>query len=419
MRRSFHPIYLSASLFILACGNGSRPRAGLRALRSGAATSASAPSLGAADSFSVLGGSTVTNTGPTVLQGDLGLSPGSAATGFPPGGVLGTMHVTDSVAAQAQSDTTTAYDALAGEPCTEDLTGQDLAGKKLVAGVYCFTSAALLTGALTLDAQGDPSSVFIFKTVSELTAASGSVVELINGADSCNVFWKVGSSATVNTGSSFVGTIVALTSIALKTGANLDGRALARNGAVTLENNQVTSCSGGAIDGGVDGGPGMDGGGGDVDGGNGGDVDGGNGGGGGGATRCEGICTDLDTDANNCGECGVRCSDSQVCRGGTCGACPEQDTQCKEQCADLKNDNDNCGACGNVCTGANGTCVAGVCSACGDGATLCGGNACVWLDQDHDNCGACGNACGADQCCVNSQCTGSSTGGGATSCKKH
>jgi hypothetical protein len=125
------------------------------------------------------------------------------------------------------------------------LTGQDLGGMTLTPGVYCFASSAQLTGTLTLDAQGDPNAVFIFQTGSTLTTASGSSVLLINNASSCGVFWQVGSSATLGTGTSLAGSIVALTSITLNTGASVAGRALARNGAVTLDNNQVTFCTGG------------------------------------------------------------------------------------------------------------------------------------------------------------------------------
>ena len=134
----------------------------------------------------------------------MGVSPGTSITGFPPGTRLGTTHQTDAVAAQAQSDVTKAYDALAGAPCSADKSTEDLTGQVLVPGVYCFTSEALLSGLLILDGQGDPNSVFMFKVGSALTASSGSRVQLINGASPCSVFWKVGSSATIDTGSSFV-----------------------------------------------------------------------------------------------------------------------------------------------------------------------------------------------------------------------
>ena len=142
-----------------------------------AALAQTAPSLGTAQSFAVLGGSTVTNTGPTIITGDLGVSPGTAVTGFPPGIVTGgTIHAADAVALQAQSDTTTAYNDLAGQACTIDLTGQDLGGLTLVPGVYCFSSSAQLTGALTLDAEGDPNAVWVFQIGSTLTTASNSSV---------------------------------------------------------------------------------------------------------------------------------------------------------------------------------------------------------------------------------------------------
>ncbi len=198
-------------------------------------------------SFAVLGGSTVTNTAtPTVVNGNLGVSPGSAVTGFPPGIVTGgTIHAADSVAAQAQVELTALYNNLASTPCGTDLTGQDLGGKTLTPGVYCFSTSAQLTGTLTLDAQGNPNALFIFKIGSALTTASAASVLLINSASNCGVFWQVGSSATLGTGTTLAGSIVALTSITLNTGANVTGRVLARNGAVTLDNSHVTLCSDG------------------------------------------------------------------------------------------------------------------------------------------------------------------------------
>ena len=236
----------------VACGNSSSTSAS-RSESDQALTSAA--SLGTAQSFSVLAGSSVTNIGPTTLNGNLGVSPGTSITGFPPGSVLvpATTHIADAVAGQAESDVTTAYNALAGAACTANKTGIDLGGQTLVTGVYCFSSSAQLTGTLTLDAQGDPNAVFIFQVVSALTTASGASVRLINGADPCNVFWQVGSSATVGSTTAFAGNILALTSIALQTGAIVDGRALARNGEVTLDSNTIlsNSCAAVVVDGGA------------------------------------------------------------------------------------------------------------------------------------------------------------------------
>jgi hypothetical protein len=213
-----------------------------------AATTLSAQiSLGTAQSFAVLGGSTVTNTGGTVITGNVGVSPGAAVTGFPPGIVGGgAIHAGDATAGQAQSDLTVAYNAVAGTACNVDLTGQDLGGLTLAPGVYCFSSSAQLTGTLTLNMLGNPNAVFLFKIGSTLTTASGSRVLLINsGVVTCppNIYWQVGSSATIGTTTAFVGNILALTSITLTTSAQLNGRALARNGAVTLDTNTILVCA--------------------------------------------------------------------------------------------------------------------------------------------------------------------------------
>lgn len=198
--------------------------------------------LGTAQSFSVLAGSTVTNTGPTVISGDLGVWPGTAVTGFGPGVFGGTLHVNDAVAQQAQSDVTSAYNMLAGWAPTQDLTGQNLGGLTLTPGVYFFSSSAFLTGTLTLDAQGDPDAQFVFQIGSTLITAPSSSVASTNNADGCNVYWQVGSSATLDTDTAFTGNILALASITLNTRASImDGRALARNGAVTMDTNVITT----------------------------------------------------------------------------------------------------------------------------------------------------------------------------------
>lgn len=194
--------------------------------------------LGTAGNFAVLGGSAVTNTGPTVVTGDLGVSSGSSVTGFPPGLVNGTIHAADAVALQAQNDLTTAYNNAAGQAADAALP-PDIGGLTLVPGVYNGSSTVGLTGTLTLDAGGDPNAVWVFQVGSGLTTASASNVQLINQASPCNVFWQVGSSATLGTNSTMVGTIMALTSATATTGTNVDGRLLARNGAVTLDTNNV------------------------------------------------------------------------------------------------------------------------------------------------------------------------------------
>lgn len=199
--------------------------------------------LGTAANFGVLGGSTVTNTGATLVTGSVGVSPGSAITGFPPGMIVpgsGFFHSATAVAGQAQADLTTAYTDASTRPCGTAIAGGNLGGLTLTPGVYC-AGALNLTGILTLNGPG----VYIFQSGSTFITASGSSVALINGAQACGVTYQVTSSATLGTGSSIAGNILALTSITLDTGASLDGRSLARNGAVTLDTNRVTACSGG------------------------------------------------------------------------------------------------------------------------------------------------------------------------------
>ena len=202
-----------------------------------------APLLGTAQNFAVLGASTVTNTGPTVINGDLGLYSGTSITGFPPGIVNGTIHNADGVAQQAQADALIAYNSLAAQSVTQVLTGQDLGGLTLTPGVYFFSSSAQLTGTLTLDALGDPNALFVFQIGTTLTTASDSSVVVINPptADWCEKYWQVGSSATLGTDTEFVGTIIALTSNTLNTGASVYGRVIALNGAVTLDSNEITN----------------------------------------------------------------------------------------------------------------------------------------------------------------------------------
>ena len=203
--------------------------------------------LGTVQPFAVLGASAVTCVVSSAVTGDLGISPNNASsiTGYPvpPCTVAGTIHAADGVALTAQNDLATAYNTLASQACTADLTGQDLGTVGvLTPGVYCFTSSAPLTGALTLDAQGNPNAAFIFKIGSTLTTATGSSVSVINGGSACGVSWQVGSSATLGTTTNLLGNIVALTSITGNTGAIVTGRALARNAAITLSGNVNNAC---------------------------------------------------------------------------------------------------------------------------------------------------------------------------------
>jgi hypothetical protein len=205
------------------------------------------PSLGAAQGFAVLAGSTVSNTGVTTLTGNLGVSPGSAITGFPPGLVLGTTHRADAAALAAQNSAAAAYNALAARTCTRPFSF----GGTLTPGVYC-SSGDTLFFTTTLDAQGDPNAVFIFQIGGDLATESCGIprpctsIVLINGASPCNVFWQVAGSATLAAGTQFVGNILALTNISLQgvgngTPAAVVGRLLARNGAVTLDSNTASA----------------------------------------------------------------------------------------------------------------------------------------------------------------------------------
>lgn len=214
------------------------------------ANAQTAPTLGNAAPFVVLGGASVTNTGPSVLNGDLGSWPTGTITGFPPGVVNGTNQGAGTASQLAQQSVTTAANALLAQPCgTTFGVPTDIGGTTRTAGVYCFTSSGAITGTLTLDAGGNANAVFIFITGSTLVTAAGSNVLLINGAQACNVFWRVGSSATLGTTTSFVGNILASTSITITTGATVQGRALAQTGSVTLDSNVLTRsfCAAGTI----------------------------------------------------------------------------------------------------------------------------------------------------------------------------
>ncbi len=210
-------------------------------LTGGAAQAQQAPvALGAADSFAVLAGQQIGNVGLTVITGDLGVSPGAAIAGFPPGTVNGATHPGDAAALQAQASLTTAYNDAAGRTPGPAL-GPDLGGLTLAPGVYTRAGALALTGTLTLDGQGDPNAVFIIQVSGTLnTGNNQGVVRLVNGAQACRVYWQVGSSAQLGTNSTFAGTLMALTNITLTSGASVDGRTLARNGNVFMDANRVT-----------------------------------------------------------------------------------------------------------------------------------------------------------------------------------
>jgi hypothetical protein len=201
--------------------------------------------LGLAESFAVLAGSGITNTGPTTASGSAGADFGSSPTGTFTGNVqvttTGTKYTAvDAAVTAAKVDLTTAYNDAAGRTPATTVTA-DLGGQTLTTGVYKSASSLAVTGTLTLDAENDPDAVFIFQAGSTLTSASSARIALVNGADACNVFWQVGSSATFGTDTVFVGHVLALTSITANTRATFEGQLLAQNGAVTLDTNTITN----------------------------------------------------------------------------------------------------------------------------------------------------------------------------------
>lgn len=196
--------------------------------------------LGTTASYGVLAGQGVTNTGPTVINGNVGTHPAASVTGFPPGHVNGVIHSADAAALIAKGDLTTAYNDAAGRTPAQTIAKQ-LGGQVLTPGVYRSASGTFqITGTLTLNAQGNPDGVFIFQTASTLITASSSNVSLLGSARSCNAFWKIGSSATLGTSSTFRGNVLALTAVVVQTGVTVLGRVMARNASVTLDNDVIT-----------------------------------------------------------------------------------------------------------------------------------------------------------------------------------
>jgi type VI secretion system secreted protein VgrG len=198
--------------------------------------------MGTASGFGIVASSTTTNTGAaTLITGNLGVSPGNTAPGFVAGNVTGSINLGNAAATTAQADATTAFGTLNGQACDLDLTGTDLGGLTLTPGVYCFSTSAQLTGTLTLNGLGNAGAVWVFKTGSTLTTASGARVVYSNSGQSCGTFWKIGSSATLGSTTSFAGAILAQASVTLVTGAGNSGGLYALTGAVTVDTSQVTA----------------------------------------------------------------------------------------------------------------------------------------------------------------------------------
>jgi cytoskeletal protein CcmA (bactofilin family) len=243
--RNFTALSLALALAIPAVCSAankapSRKATGVNTLATSVQSTVVAPNLGSAGLFVVLGASTVTNTGASVINGNLGLSPGISVTGFPPGILNGTLHITDPTAAQAQLDLTAAYNDAAGRTLGAIMLAGNLGGLTLVPGLYKSTSSLeISSGDLTLDAQGDANAVYIFDMASTFVSTVGRKIILAGGAQAANIYWQVGSSATLGTSSVFKGNIMALASITVTTGASVEGRLLARTAAVTLDDNAI------------------------------------------------------------------------------------------------------------------------------------------------------------------------------------
>ena len=241
-------LWIAASVLAVAlagCCDSNSPL-GVQQVSGGGGGGPAAVALGTSSTFAVLAGAGVTNTGPTVITGDLGTSPTASVTGFftvdgGPGTVSGTIHQADATAATAKVDLTTAYNDAAGRTVGVITVSGDLTGLTLAPGLYKSTSSLAISGALTLNALGNSNSKFIIQMASTLTTGPGSQVILIGGAQASNIIWQVGTSAILGTNSIFKGTILADQSITLNTGAQMNGRAMARIGAVTLDTNAVVT----------------------------------------------------------------------------------------------------------------------------------------------------------------------------------
>ncbi len=234
-------VILSAILFARCSNNDPAPSGTNPVVIPVQTTTQSTITLAGASNLAVLAGSSITNTGATTITGDLGLSPGSSVGGFPPGILNGTQHINDVISNQAKLDLTAAYNDAAGRTSTDIVTlSGNIGGLTLTPGLYKSTSSlAISSGDLTFDAKGNANAVFIIQIATTLTTTSGRKVILSGGALASNIFWQVGSSATFGTTSVFKGTVMAMQSITFNTGATLDGRGLARTGAVTMAGNTI------------------------------------------------------------------------------------------------------------------------------------------------------------------------------------
>jgi hypothetical protein len=235
-------LILTSAFFIASCSNNDPSPSGKNPQVIPVQTATqSTVALGSTSTLAVLAGASVTSTGATVVTGDMGLSPGSSIGGFPPGILNGVQHINDDISTQAKLDLTAAYNDLAGRTSTDIVTlSGNIGGLTLTPGLYKSTSSlAISSGDLTFDAKGNADAVFIIQIATTLTTTSGRKVILSGGALASNIFWQVGSSATFGTTSVFKGTVIAMQSITLNTGATIDGRVLARTGSITLAGNTI------------------------------------------------------------------------------------------------------------------------------------------------------------------------------------